>query len=95
MLINKSNYELFALDYIEGNLDTRERKAMLAFLQAHPDLETEIESNFGKKTNFPVCIQIKQTILTIWWKTIKSKSRLENKIENIYNWLLIFIGELN
>ncbi|MEN0045595.1 MAG: hypothetical protein AAF806_00915 [Bacteroidota bacterium] len=44
MLINKSNYELFALDYIEGNLELRERKAMKAFLQAHPDLEAEIES---------------------------------------------------
>lgn len=44
MLINKSNYELFALDYIEGNLNARERKAMKAFLQAHPDLEAEIES---------------------------------------------------
>jgi len=44
MLINKSNYELFALDYIEGNLEIHEKKAMKAFLQAHPDLEAEIES---------------------------------------------------
>ncbi|MEM8526617.1 MAG: hypothetical protein AAGG68_18380 [Bacteroidota bacterium] len=44
MLINKSNYELFALDYIEGNLELRERKAMKDFLQAHPDLDAEIES---------------------------------------------------
>ncbi|MEL6941082.1 MAG: hypothetical protein AAFO82_00300 [Bacteroidota bacterium] len=44
MLINKSNYELFALDYIEGNLDARALKAMKAFLQAHPDIESEIES---------------------------------------------------
>ncbi|MEM1328463.1 MAG: hypothetical protein AAGI23_21085 [Bacteroidota bacterium] len=42
MLINKSNYEAFALDYIEGNLSGADLKAMRAFLQAHPDIDTEI-----------------------------------------------------
>jgi regulator of extracellular matrix RemA (YlzA/DUF370 family) len=43
MLINKSNYEVFALDYIEGNLSGADLKAMRQFLQAHPEIDTEVE----------------------------------------------------
>ncbi|MEM9847686.1 MAG: hypothetical protein AAF847_07340 [Bacteroidota bacterium] len=44
MLINKSNYEFFAIDYVEGTLSVKEMKAMRAFLQAHPEIEAELES---------------------------------------------------
>ncbi|MEM9887389.1 MAG: hypothetical protein AAF849_15955 [Bacteroidota bacterium] len=42
MLINKSNYEFFAIDYVEGTLSAQELRAMQAFLRAHPDIEAEL-----------------------------------------------------
>lgn len=41
--INKMNYEQFALDYIEGTLDTKTKTAMEAFLAIHPDVKAELE----------------------------------------------------
>ncbi len=35
------NYEAFYLDFIEGNLNTEDTAALMAFLEAHPDLEEE------------------------------------------------------
>lgn len=44
MLINKSNYELFALDYIEGNLEGANLQAMKAFLRSNPTIAAEVEA---------------------------------------------------
>ncbi len=43
MKINISNYEIFALDYLEGNLEAEEMAAMQNFLQAHPKIAIELE----------------------------------------------------
>lgn len=53
MLINKSNYEVFAIDYIEGNLEGADLKAMKAFLKSNPEIAAEmesLESNFVELT---------------------------------------------
>lgn len=42
MKINRLNYELHALDYIEGTLPEAERIAMQAFLKDNPELEAEL-----------------------------------------------------
>ncbi len=44
MTINKSNYEAFALDYLENNLPDNQTKAMRAFLTANPLIASEIEA---------------------------------------------------
>jgi len=42
-MINKENFELFAIDFIDGNLDTETRSEMIAFLERNPDIKNEIE----------------------------------------------------
>jgi len=42
MMINKENYELYAIDFIEGNLDKETRAEMLAFMEKHPGIKAEI-----------------------------------------------------
>jgi hypothetical protein len=44
MKITRLNYELYALDYVEGKLPTEELQAMVDFLQEHPDLQAELEA---------------------------------------------------
>jgi len=44
MKINKDNYEIFFLDYHEGNLLPEQEKDLLSFLEAHPGLREEFEA---------------------------------------------------
>jgi hypothetical protein len=43
MEITRHNYEAFAIDFIEGNLSVKERKAFELFLQSNPDLANDFE----------------------------------------------------
>ena len=42
MTINKFNYEVYALDYLEGNLSVEMTKEMEHFLQSNPAIEAEL-----------------------------------------------------
>jgi hypothetical protein len=42
MLINRENYEMYFLLYVDDELSTAERKALLLFLQDNPDLKNEL-----------------------------------------------------
>lgn len=42
MLINRKNYELFFLDYLEGRLNGEEEAGLMAFLAQNPDLKEEL-----------------------------------------------------
>jgi len=54
MSINIDNYELFVIDYLDGNLDEIKTKEMEAFLLMYPDIATEIEDlNSIKLKNSP------------------------------------------
>lgn len=44
MRINRENYELFFIDYIEGNLSPNDSLVLLLFLEANPDLKEELEA---------------------------------------------------
>lgn len=41
MSINRTNYEIFFLDYYEGNLSTEQVEELMAFLDQEPDLKAE------------------------------------------------------
>ena len=41
--INEINYELYALDYVEGNLKGEDLIAMNVFLEKHPNIKEEIQ----------------------------------------------------
>ncbi len=44
MNITRSNYEIYFIDYLEGNLDTSAQAALDKFLQVNPDLKEELKS---------------------------------------------------
>jgi len=43
MTINRNNYEMYFLDYLEGNLDPVMEEELKTFLANHPDLSAELE----------------------------------------------------
>ena len=43
MKITRDNYELYFLDYIEGNLDDNLVDIFIEFLQENPDLKEELQ----------------------------------------------------
>ena len=43
MSINITNYELYVMDYLEGNLESLKKKEMETFLLLHPNIAHEIE----------------------------------------------------
>jgi len=44
MKINKENYEIYVLDYIEGNLSSDIRKDFICFLEKNPDIKDQINN---------------------------------------------------
>ena len=44
MNINRTNYESFLIDYVEGLLSTEQQKEVEAFLSANPDIKDEFEA---------------------------------------------------
>lgn len=52
MEINKDNYEIFFLDYHEGNLSAEMQAEVVLFLQQHPEFKAEFES--FEMINLPV-----------------------------------------
>jgi hypothetical protein len=47
MQINSENYEVFLVDYLDGNLSPEVRLEVEAFLLMHPEIQTECEDLFG------------------------------------------------
>lgn len=43
-MINRLNYEIWFLDFSEGNLNNEDKKQLFAFLDSNPDLKHELES---------------------------------------------------
>ena len=42
MKINRNNYEVFFMDYLDGNLDESVVNDFIEFLQKNPDLKEEL-----------------------------------------------------
>lgn len=42
--INRTNYETYVIDYLDGKLNAVERRYFIAFLESNPDIKDEIES---------------------------------------------------
>ena len=66
--INRHNYEIFFIDYLDGNLLPSQEKRLWLFLKENPDLKDELE-NFepveisSEKQPFPKKQQLKKTVL--------------------------------
>lgn len=44
MNINRNNYEVYIMDYLDGNLSTQDSIILFEFLDKHPDLKEEFEA---------------------------------------------------
>ena len=53
MKINRNNYEIFFLDYLEGKLNAAEVAELLLFVENHPNLQQELEMMGGEFPEFP------------------------------------------
>ncbi len=42
-MINRTNYELYFLDYLDGNLNPNQKAELFEFLERHPDLNAELD----------------------------------------------------
>ena len=42
-MITRENYEVYFIDYMDGNLSERERAEVEAFLLVHPDLQEQLD----------------------------------------------------
>ncbi|MCU4156668.1 hypothetical protein J1N10_11830 [Carboxylicivirga sp. A043] len=47
MMINKSNYEAYLLDYLEGSISTQDREALLLFFDLNPQLKSELDTDIS------------------------------------------------
>jgi len=50
MMINRENYEIYFIDFLEGNLSEEERAAVELFLLENPDLAAEIDGDLPTLT---------------------------------------------
>lgn len=63
MDINKLNYELYFVDYHEGNLSTEQVAELMVFLEQHPELNAEFESFGGfEELNLDVAFSGKSSL---------------------------------
>ncbi|WP_430816974.1 hypothetical protein [Carboxylicivirga sp. RSCT41] len=51
MKINKSNYEAYLLDYLEGSISAQDREALLLFFELHPELKSELDTDISLGLN--------------------------------------------
>lgn len=63
MAIDRTNYEVFFLDYLEGRLTAAEAEAVEAFAAAHPDLRDELDAMRGMNHLLTVPLPGTPTIL--------------------------------
>ena len=66
-MITRENYEIYFMDYMDGNLSARERAEVEAFLLVHPDLRELLEGMNGVWLEVPVEVfdkkeEIKRTV---------------------------------
>ncbi len=84
--INIFNYEIFYLDYLEGNLNEKDTSLLFAFLEQHPELKMEDE-------DLPV-LELNEQIITFSKKdTIKQPLFSDTITENNIEYFLIAQAE--
>lgn len=73
MTINKLNYEIYALDYLEGTLSPALRTEMEAFLQQHPDIAADFEAvalyrplTAPAPATYPKAAQLRKPFTATW-----------------------------
>lgn len=83
--VNLNNYEIFALDYIEGNLSMEDSAAFNLFLQNHPEIRNEINNLKNDPINFESDVEFDQ-------KLNLKKEALLNEDINLSNYQNYFVA---
>ena len=81
-MITRSNYEIFFIDYFDGNLDAKQQEEVFAFIEMNPDLKIEFERYSDVKA------ESESTIV------FNGKERLKKDTITVYNyksWFVAFI----
>jgi hypothetical protein len=72
VIIQRSNYETFFIDYYDGKLDEIRKEELFTFLEKNPDLKEEFElyGNVSLEANIDVYFtgkdKLKKDVLTIY-----------------------------
>ena len=59
-MITRENYEIYFIDYMDGNLSERERAEVEAFLLVHPDLQEQLDGMGEVRLEFPRKFSVKK-----------------------------------
>ncbi|MBK3516541.1 hypothetical protein [Carboxylicivirga marina] len=51
MSININNYEAFVLDYLEGSISAHDKEALLQFMELHPELKADLDTDVSLGLN--------------------------------------------
>lgn len=63
MKIDRKNYEIYFIDYLDGTLTEKEKTELQAFLLANPGLAEELEGISGIRLEAPSLVYRKKTLL--------------------------------
>jgi hypothetical protein len=88
--INRNNYEVYFIDYFDGNLDSEQIQDLMVFLNNYPDLREEFET--FKTIRLPV-----EEVAYPDKNTLKEKLTIQDEEYSLFDELCIryFEGELN
>lgn len=87
-MLSRSNYEIYFLDYHEGNLTEGQRRELMSFLEQNPDLKEEFDSFVN------VSVEPDQT--TVFYNKDSLKKKEGVNLSNYKTWLVAYTeGDLN
>ncbi|MHC1703346.1 MAG: anti-sigma factor [Tenuifilaceae bacterium] len=82
MNLNRQNYEVFLIDYLDGKLSPLESAELMAFLETNPDIKNELD---GLRD----VVLIDEPLSFPNKSDLKKKSFLKNGIDNEFDYLCI------
>ena len=87
-MLTRSNYEIYFLDYYEGNLTESQRRELMSFLEQNPDLKEEFDSF--------VNVSVEPDHLTVFSNKESLKKKEGVNLSNYKTWLVAYTeGDLN
>ena len=81
-MLSRSNYEIYFLDYYEGNLTESQRKELMSFLDQNPDLKEEFDSF--------VNVSVEPDQSTVFFNKDSLKKREGVNLSNYKTWLVAY-----
>ena len=77
-MITRESYEIYFMDYMDGNLAERERAEVEAFLLVHPDLREQLDG-------------MSEVRLKVSTEVFRKKEQIKQSDSVLFRFLIIFI----